>query len=213
MGREVGAVAQLVERIVRNDEVESSNLFRSTSQTTSMPKPPEQAPLAVWALVPRLAVARELSIDPSLAGSLVALVRRRQRPRVFAVAAIQIAVMVGWLWLLSAPSGFYRTTTTFSADGQVIREVSSGPMGITVFPLFFAVLLGPFLALALGVVAGIAAHFWLIDRESRRCARTPACFACGYDLSASVAGCCSECGQSHPALAVPPSGAARTVRP
>ena len=29
-GRNVGAVAQLVERVVRNDEVESSNLFRST---------------------------------------------------------------------------------------------------------------------------------------------------------------------------------------
>ncbi|NRA56563.1 MAG: hypothetical protein HRU13_00340 [Phycisphaerales bacterium] len=117
------------------------------------------------------------------------------------VVLLQVAVMIGWVSMMSVFVGIYETVTVFAADGTLESETTSGPFGITVYPLFFGVLLGPFLALVLGAIAGFTGHFLLIDREARRCARTPACFSCGYDLSGVVGTRCPECGAQQPHLA------------
>lgn len=121
--------------------------------------------------------------------------------------------MVGWLLLVSNTVGIYESTTTFSPQGVMVRETTTGPFGITTFPLFFGLLLGPCMALMLGLASGLVARSWLVDREARRCARTPACFACGYDLTGVAAPRCPECGDAHPALASRNDAAARTVSP
>ncbi|MFI4882389.1 MAG: hypothetical protein ACIAQU_07380 [Phycisphaerales bacterium JB064] len=166
-----------------------------------MTNQPRQASLAAWVLAPKRALARETGLDRRGAGRLIAQSRRRFRPRVIAVAAIQIATMAGWVLLIDRYVGIYETTTTFAPDGSMLTETTTGPFGTTTLPLFFGVLLGPFTALVLGAFAGLASHFWLVDREARRCARTPACFNCGYDLSAVVGHTCPECGRDQPHLA------------
>jgi len=106
--------------------------------------------------------------------------------------------MVGWVALISSTIGIYETVTTFGPDGSMTSETTTGPFGTTTLPMFFGLLVGPFLALVLGAIAGLWIHFLCIDCETRRCARTPACFACGYDLSAIISVPCPECGSHQP---------------
>ena len=161
---------------------------------------PRRGPL-LWALAPKRALAAETGLSTRQAGSFARLSRRRRRPWLPLVVLVQVSVMVGWVSLMSSFVGIYETVTTFGPDGAMESETTTGPFGITVFPLFFGVLLGPFLALVFGAIAGFAAHFLLIDCETRRCARTPACFRCGYDLSAVVGTRCPECGTEQAQLA------------
>ena len=176
------------------------------------PGPKKPTP-AAWLLSPKRALAREVGVDPRSARRLLARARRRRWPWAVAVVALQIAFMIGWIGLVSSTVGIYESTTTFTPQGVMVRETTTGPFGITTFPLFFGLLLGPCMALVLGAASGLAAHGWLVDREARRCARTPACFGCGYDLSGVAGPRCPECGQPHPVLAARSGDAARTVRP
>lgn len=160
-----------------------------------------QASLAAWVFAPKRALARETELDRRTVRVLARQSRRRLQPRVALVVAIQIATMVGWILLIDRFAGIYETTTTFAPDGSMASETTTGPFGATTMPLLFGVLLGPFMALVLGGLAGLLAHFWLVDREARRCARTPACFQCAYDLSAVGGQRCPECGHDQPHLA------------
>lgn len=160
-----------------------------------------QASLAAWVFAPKRALARETGLDRRTASFLAGRSRRRLQPRVALVVAIQIATMLGWVLLVDRYVGIYETTIAMAPDGSMASETATGPFGTTTMPLLFGILLGPFMALVLGGLAGLLAHFWLVDREARRCARTPACFHCAYDLSAVGGPRCPECGQDQPHLA------------
>ena len=156
-----------------------------------------------WALPPKQAMAAETGLSPHQAGKILKLARARVRSWKALVVIIQFAVMVGWIWLISTFVGINETVTTFEPDGTVASEITTGPFGITVFPLFFGLVVGPLLALVLGALAGLVSQFLLVDRETRRCARTPECFGCGDDRSAVGGTRCPECGLDQPHLACP----------
>ena len=167
----------------------------------------------LWMIAPKRALAREAGLTVRQAGKLIRLSRRRGRARVALVVLVQVGTMVGWVALVSATAGIYETVTLFGPDGTLESETTTGPFGITVMPLFFGVLLGPFMALVLGAVVGLAMHFLLVDREAKRCVRTPACFGCGYDLSTISGRRCPECGLVQTHLAPNRSATGRTVVP
>ena len=171
-----------------------------------MTNEPHRASLWAWVFTPKRALSLETGLDRPTATRLARQARRRYKARIAAVAAVQIATMIGWIFLIDRFVGIYESTVTMARDGSLAGETATGPFGTTVYPLLLGVLVGPFMALVLGAIVGFTAHYLLIDRETRRCARLPACFHCAYDLSAVVGGRCPECGQDQPHLT-------RTVTP
>jgi hypothetical protein len=160
-----------------------------------------------WALYPPLAVARELGIPLKHARRLANVVQRRRLLFfVVAVASAFVFGSAGWLIVLSLVTTIYDETTTFGPDGSIASTVTTGPFGITSHPLVAAVAIGPGIALLLGSLMTLVVQDLIVGDECRRCARTPACFTCGYDLSAVVGETCPECGS--PRVGRPP---ARTV--
>lgn len=148
-----------------------------------------------WAVYPPVAVAGELGIPLKIARRLVAAVQRRRRPlSLVAIPAAFVLGAGGWLGLLAAITTVYEQVTLFNPDGSVASTSTTGPFGITSYPLAAAAVLGFGLAWLLGSILTLAAQEALIGREARRCTRTPACFICGYDLSAVRASECPECG-------------------
>ena len=172
---------------------------------------PHRASLACWILTPRRALARESGLERRTCGRLLGQSRRRLRLHVVGVVALQIVTMVAWLLVVSRFVGIYETTTTFGPSGASISEVTTGPFGVTTMPLILGLLAGPVGAMAAGAVVGLLAHFAWVDREARRCARVPACFHCGYDLSSISGAVCPECGEAQPHLTG--RDTARTVTP
>lgn len=153
----------------------------------------------LWAVAPAAAAARELGLAWSEARAFVGAIHRRRRAvAVSVVPAAFVAGAGGWLAFVAAVSTVYEQVTTFNPDGSIATTEATGPFGITAYPLLAAAVLGFGLAWFIGTLAAIAAQYAVIGREARRCARTPACFACGYDLSAVVGETCPECGSTRP---------------
>lgn len=109
-----------------------------------------------------------------------------------------VAAAGGWLAFVAAVSTVYEEINTFNPDGSILSTEATGPFGITAYPLLASAVLGFGIAWLIGTAAAFAAQFAVVGREARRCTRTPACFACGYDLSAVVGDTCPECGTQRP---------------
>ncbi|MFI4915989.1 MAG: hypothetical protein ACIAS6_05705 [Phycisphaerales bacterium JB060] len=150
-----------------------------------------------WAVYPPLAVAQELAIPLKLARAAVKAVQKRRRIVIVAVPAAFMLGAVGWLTFLEAVSTIYTEMNTFHPDGSLASTSATGPFGITAYPLLASAILGYGLALLIGTVLTLAVQDRIIGVEARRCVRTPACFACGYDLSAVVGNTCPECGAAR----------------
>ncbi|MEQ8843439.1 MAG: hypothetical protein RIB58_01195 [Phycisphaerales bacterium] len=176
-----------------------------------MTRTPSTPSLLRWLLAPNRAIATQVEhagLDRRASKQFLRQARRRRKAWLPLVAAIQIGVMFGWIGLVSTTVGIYEQTTHFGPDGSVMHESTTGPFGITTAPLVLGLLAGPVMALLVGALAGLAAHYLLIDREARRCLQTPACFSCGYDLTAAASDRCPECGDRQPHV----SGAAGPTR-
>lgn len=161
-----------------------------------------------WAVYPPLAMARELAISLKGARAAVRAIQKRRRIVLVAVPVIFVLGAVGWLAFLEAASTIYSEVSTFHPDGSLESTSAAGPFGITTFPLLASAILGYGVAWVVGSVLTFVVQDRIIGAEARRCARTPACFTCGYDLSSVVGGVCPECGS--PRVGKPP---ARTVSP
>lgn len=162
-----------------------------------------------WAVYPPLAVARELAIPLKPARAAVKAVQRRRRT-LFTVA-VPVAFVFGafgWLAFLEAVSTIYDEVNTFHPDGSLVSTNVTGPFGITTYPLLASAILGFGVAWLIGSVLTFVVQDRIIGAEARGCARTPACFTCGYDLSSVVGDVCPECGTAR--VGEPP---ARTVTP
>lgn len=150
-----------------------------------------------------MAVARETGLSTREARrTLKPLLARRRMPQIVVISAAFIAGAGGWLGFVEAVSTVYQQVTTFNPDGSVASTESTGPFGITVYPLLASAILGFGLAWLIGTAAAFAAQYAVVGREARRCVRTPACLACGYDLSGVVGEACPECGTQRPARIV-----------
>lgn len=118
-----------------------------------------------------------------------------------------VPIAFGWLAIIMLCT-VYLATYRFDPDGTPLGVTVTGPFGLSVGALPMAYLL----VLGGGSLAASIAMFVVYDaivgRELRRCARTPACFTCGYDLSSVVGQACPECGS--PRVVASP---ARTVLP
>lgn len=162
-----------------------------------------------WAVYPPLAVARELAIPLKQArAATYAMQKRRQIVFAAAVPAAFAFGAIGWLVFLDTVSTIYSEVNTFHPDGSLASTSATGPFGITTYPLLASAILGYGVAWLIGVVLTFVAQDRIIGTEARRCARIPACFTCGYDLSAVVGQTCPECGTAR--VGEPP---ARTVSP
>ncbi|UYV12669.1 MAG: hypothetical protein NCW75_15435 [Phycisphaera sp.] len=161
-----------------------------------------------WAVYPPLAVARELAIPIKQARAAVKAVQKRRRILIAAAPAAFAIGAFGWLAFLEAVSTIYNEVNTFHPDGSLASTSATGPFGTTTYPLLASAILGYGVAWLIGVVLTFVAQDRIIGTEARRCARTPACFACGYDLSAVVGDVCPECGTAR--VGEPP---ARIVSP
>ena len=156
-----------------------------------------------WAVAPAAAIARETGLSTREARR--ALRPMHARRRLALIVAITLAFTAGaggWLAFVEAVSTLYQQVTTFNPDGSVASTESTGPFGITVYPLLASAILGFGLAWLIGTAAAFAAQYAVVGREARRCIRMPACLACGYDLSAVVGDACPECGTQRPARIV-----------
>lgn len=162
-----------------------------------------------WAVYPPLAVARELAIPLKQARAGVNAVQRRRRALfVAAVPAAFVLGAIGWMAFLEAVSTIYDEVNTFHPDGSFASTSATGPFGITTYPLLASAILGYGVSWLIGSSMALLVQGLVIGREARRCARTPACFTCGYDLSSVVGNRCPECGSAR--VGKPP---ARTVSP
>jgi hypothetical protein len=150
-----------------------------------------------WALYPPLAVARQLAIPAGQARAAVKAVQKRRPIVLAALPAGFVLGALGWLVFLESVSTIYTEVSTFHPDGSLASMSATGPFGVTTYPLLASAVLGYGLAWLSGSVLAIAAQDRIIGAEARRCARTPACFTCGYDLSSVVGDVCPECGSAR----------------
>lgn len=167
-----------------------------------------QASRLKWALYVPWALSSELGVPHREAYRLYRAVLNRRFWRLLVINLLVVfPVTMIWFGLMSIGTIFL-TSYRFDPSGAPAGETTTGPAGATVAPLMLAYLLAfgvGFLVIA-AVVFGV--YDAVIGRELRRCARTPACFKCGYDLSAVVGDTCPECGTAR--VGEPP---ARTVSP
>lgn len=113
---------------------------------------------------------------------------------------VVLPVTMGWFGLMAVATVF-QSVFQFQADGTPAGETTTGPAGTTAFPLAFAYVLVFGLGFLVLMAAVLGVYDAIIGRELRRCARTPACFSCGYDLSAVAGNTCPECGTARVATA------------
>ncbi len=161
-----------------------------------------------WAVYPPLAVARKLAIPLKQARGAVKAVQKRRRIMIAAVPGAFVLGAMGWLVFVEAVSTIYSEVSTFHTDGSLESTSATGPFGITAAPLLASAILGYGVAWLIGSVLTFVVQDRIVGTEARRCARTPACFTCGYDLSSVVGDVCPECGSAR--VGRPP---ARTVSP
>ncbi len=161
-----------------------------------------------WAIYVPWGLSDELGIRHRVACKLTWKVHRRRILRLmFTNTLILTPIIVVWCSLIGLGL-FYQATYQFQPNGTPTSVTTTGPFGITSAPLAVAYVLvfgGGWLVLS---VAGFVIYDAIVGRECRRCARTPACFTCGYDLSAVVGDTCPECGTPRV-----PQPSERTVTP
>lgn len=161
-----------------------------------------------WAVYPPVAVAQELAIPLKQGRPAVKAVQRRRRVLIVAAPVAFVLGALGWLIFLEAVSTIYSEVNTFHPDGSLSSTNATGPFGITTYPLLASSILGYGVAWLIGMVLTFLTQDRIIGTEARRCARTPACFTCGYDLSSVTGDVCPECGAAR--VGTPPT---RTVSP
>lgn len=161
-----------------------------------------------WFFYAPLAMASELGLPRHRCSKLARLVGSRLKVRLMVVAMLTLVPIASAWYAIFTLGTFYLATYQFTPTGSPSGSTATGPFGLRGGSLLMAYLLvfgGGWLVASLAMFAVYDA---IIGRELRRCIRTPACFTCGYDLSAVVGNTCPECGTAR--VASPPT---RTVTP